>query len=49
MDGNNSLEEYFAEHPDEENGYYDDMAELFSDDIFEYPDEYEWEGEVVCR
>ena len=35
-----TLAEYFKDHPDEEDAYYDDMAELFSDDSFEYPEDY---------
>lgn len=36
-----SLAEYFADHPDEENGYYDDMAELAAEEEFvELPEDY---------
>jgi len=35
-----SLDEYFADHPDEEDGYYDDMAELYADEIIDYPEDW---------
>jgi len=36
-----SLEEYFRDHPDEESGYYDDMAELASqEELIEYPEDW---------
>ena len=35
-----SLAEYFKEHPEEEDSYYDDMAELFGEESFEYPEDY---------
>lgn len=35
-----SLAEYFADHPDEESDYYDDMAELFADDIYDIPEDW---------
>ena len=34
-----SLDEYFADHPEEEAGYYDDLAEM-NDDFVEYPEDY---------
>ena len=34
-----SLAEYFADHPDEEDSYYDDMAEM-SDETLDYPEDW---------
>ena len=34
-----SLDEYFKDHPDEEAGYYDDLAEMM-DDFVEFPEDY---------
>lgn len=31
------LAEYFADHPDEEDGFYDDMAE---DETLDYPEDW---------
>ena len=35
-----SLDEYFADHPDEEAGYYDDLAEMQETDPVEYPEDW---------
>lgn len=36
-----SLEEYFTAHPDDEQGFYDDMAEqAYHDNIVEYPEDW---------
>lgn len=36
-----TLEEYFAEHPEEEQGFYDDMAELANyDEILDIPEDW---------
>jgi hypothetical protein len=35
-----SLEEYFAEHPDEEADFYDDMAFLEEHDPMELPEDW---------
>ena len=37
------LAEYFADHPDEEADYYDDMAEMEADEVIDYPEDYEFE------
>lgn len=34
-----SLAEYFADHPDEEDSYYDDMAEM-NDETLDYPEDW---------
>lgn len=33
------LAEYFEDHPEEENGYYDDMAEM-QDEVLDYPEDW---------
>lgn len=33
------LAEYFADHPEEEDSYYDDMAEL-ADETLDYPEDW---------
>lgn len=39
-----TLEEYFADHPDEEQGYIDDMAEFAEQEgILEYPEDWTME------
>ena len=36
-----NLEDYFKAHPEEEDAYYDDMAELFGyDETIDYPEDY---------
>lgn len=35
------LAEYFADHPDEEDGFYDDMAEMQEHDPVEYPEDWQ--------
>lgn len=36
-----NLDDYFAAHPEEEDGYYDDMAELYShEEPLEYPEDW---------
>lgn len=35
-----SLSEYFLDHPDEENSYYDDMAEMAMEEEFDYPEDF---------
>ena len=36
-----SLEDYFRLHPEEEDGYYDFMAEMYMDDEpIEYPEDW---------
>jgi len=36
-----SLEEYFEDHPEEEDGFYDDMAFLSEhEDIIEFPEDW---------
>jgi hypothetical protein len=36
-----NLDEYFKDHPDEENEFYDDMAEIYGyDEIIELPEDY---------
>lgn len=32
------LAEYFADHPDEEDGFYDDMAE--ENEVLDYPEDW---------
>ena len=36
----NSLEEYFEDHPEEEDGFYDDMAFLAEHDPIEFPEDW---------
>lgn len=33
------LAEYFQDHPDEENNFYDDMAEM-NDEVLDYPEDW---------
>ena len=36
-----NLDDYFADHPDEEDGFYEDMAEMAHYDEYpEYPEDY---------
>jgi len=46
LDGKNytSLAEYFADHPDEEDAYYDDMAEMAMHEEYDYPEDYAYAG-----
>ena len=44
-----SIEEYFKDHPEEENEFYDEMARLQEDNFVEYPEEWplpEWLKEM---
>lgn len=41
MDEYNSLEEYFADHPDEEEEFIEEMARLsYVDEILELPEDW---------
>lgn len=41
MDEIIDLDEYFAEHPDEESEFYDEMYERsYTDEIIDYPEDW---------
>ena len=43
-----TLDEYFAAHPEDEDGYYDDMAEIAAEEAeFDYPEDFAYYAREV--
>lgn len=42
VDDYDTLEDYFADHPDEENEFVDEMARLEDERFVEYPEDYRY-------